>query len=453
MVWPHTDDPIGTATTSRRRFLTGIGGAVAGGVLAETGVATAATTSYFGPNRHLESTNPSAHQDVEPQIVSDASGTLYVGSIRGVPAGTDVWRSDDSGRNWTYLGQPTVVDGTSDVGGGDVAMAVGDPYGSSPGNVYVSTLWLGSLYFATSADGGRSWTTVNPVSSLPFTPVDRQWLATDGTGTVYQSFHDVETSNIDVIVSTDGGLTWLPRTPATEPKPLVAAAGNELGNLVFDGDAGRLYQIWAAPSSATGSTKDTVYMSASADGGSSWTVSPVYTDAGTSLDHIFPIVTVDRAGTVYAVWSDDTDVFYAASGDFGTTWTDACRVNTGDDTNTAIFPWASGGADGVLDVTFYGTTASSNQSTDAKWRVYWTQVTDALGSPTRAQVEASDHVIHTGAVCEGGTGCSGNRQLADVFDMTLDPDGDAHVAFTDDHDSSLPPQTYVANQVAGPSAY
>jgi hypothetical protein len=47
-----------------------------------------------------------ADQDVEPRVVHDAFGNLYVASIQGVPGGVDVWKSYDTGKTFTYLGQP-----------------------------------------------------------------------------------------------------------------------------------------------------------------------------------------------------------------------------------------------------------------------------------------------------------------------------------------------------------
>src|SRR6202163_672000 len=53
----------------------------------------------------------SAGQDVEPGIVIDPFGNIYVSAIEGVPAGSDLWRSTDFGNTFTYLGQPDQVAG------------------------------------------------------------------------------------------------------------------------------------------------------------------------------------------------------------------------------------------------------------------------------------------------------------------------------------------------------
>src|SRR2546423_5021502 len=45
-------------------------------------------------------------QDAEPEIKVDLFGNIYVTAINGVPGGTDLWKSVDSGASFKYLGQP-----------------------------------------------------------------------------------------------------------------------------------------------------------------------------------------------------------------------------------------------------------------------------------------------------------------------------------------------------------
>lgn len=421
----------------------------------------------------------------EPQIVADAAGNLYVGAIRGLAdGGSDMWRSSDGGDTWEYIGQPEQVPVATEqtgngLGGGDIAMDTGAPYDGSgteelgeTGNLYAASLWLGSIYFSTSADGGETWETVNPLSSV-IAGVDRQWIAPEGQQTVYMSYHDVYTFGIDVVKSTDGGRTWrpaAPATPVTDPENYAKAVveGNQLGNIRAPGD-GTVYQVWVAPEDLTaspeGQPNDTVYLSVSNDGARSWEVNTVYVDdAGHSLDHIFPVVDVDEAGNVYAAWSDNDDVYYAASTDGGHTWTDRVQVNSGDGTTTSIFPWVAAGADGVLNVTWYATKAEDNTVEDAKWHVYFTQVRDAVTDPVVEQMRVTDHPVRKGKACQGGAGCTGGRQLTDVFYMTVDPDGRAHISYTDDSDvgedaddsadgRQPDQQSFVASQTSGPSSF
>src|SRR5207249_3276824 len=45
----------------------------------------------------------------------------------------------------------------------------------------------------------------------------------------------------------------------------------------------------------------------------------------------------------------------------------------------------------------------------------------------------SDHVIHRGTVSTGGLGGGADRSLADLFQVSLDPQHRANMAFSDDH--------------------
>lgn len=414
----------------------------------------------------------------EPQIVSDAQGNLYVGAIRGLAdGGSDLWTSPPGCGNWEYAGQPEQVPAVTEatgngLGGGDIAMATGTPYPGTPtGNLYVASLWLGSVYFSVSRDGADTWTTINPLSSdVP--GVDRQWIAAHGQRTVYMSYHDIYTFSIDVVKSIDAGRTWTPVTPATSPRNSgaydeVILDGNQLGNIRVDERTHTVYQIFvsASPESGAGSN-DTVYVSVSEDGGLTWTINVAHVDPdGNSLDHIFPVIDLDDAGNVYACWSDNDNVYYAVSPDRGHTWSNRVRVNRdpGGATYTSIFPWIAAGEEGVLNVTWYASTAEDNTVDDATWHVYFSQVRGALSDPAVTQARVTDHVVRTGPVCQGGAGCTGGRQLTDVFYMTLDPDGRARIAYTDDSDVSagdpageeerLPDQqSFVATQTAGPRA-
>ncbi|HEX7955528.1 MAG TPA: hypothetical protein VF508_01210, partial [Pyrinomonadaceae bacterium] len=87
---------------------------------------------------------PVAARDGEPSNRTDKFGNFYVGGIRGVPAGNDLWyvdlrptvggnpnpNYDPFMRNWAYRGQPDSTTGSQEVaagaqGGGDIDLAVG----------------------------------------------------------------------------------------------------------------------------------------------------------------------------------------------------------------------------------------------------------------------------------------------------------------------------------------
>jgi len=100
------------------------------------------------------SSTGSAGQDVEPGIVIDAFGNIYISAIEGVPAGSDLWRSTDFGNTFAYLGQPD-----KSAGGGDEDLALGFPFaadqifGDSTGRLFYSSLNLADINLQTSHDG------------------------------------------------------------------------------------------------------------------------------------------------------------------------------------------------------------------------------------------------------------------------------------------------------------
>jgi hypothetical protein len=152
----------------------------------------------------------SAGQDVEPGIVIDPFGNIYVSAIEGVPGGSDLWRSTDFGNTFTYLGQPD-----NSAGGGDEDLALGFPFaadqlfGDSTGRLYYSSLNLADINLQTSHDKGSTFL---PGDS-PAKVVDRMWLA--GVGTVRDYLITVQlgadlqgTDSLIVTQSDDGGITY-----------------------------------------------------------------------------------------------------------------------------------------------------------------------------------------------------------------------------------------------------
>jgi hypothetical protein len=180
-------------------------------------------------------------------------------------------------------------------------------------------------------------------------------------------------------------------------------------------------------------------------------------------------VTVDRAGNVYALFSDDHDVFVTVSTDHGKTWSAPSRVNSGP-AKTAIFPWAVAGDAGKVDVVYYGTSADSSDSKSAKWYAYFAQNLHATSPGSRFTQVRATPVVHRGGVCQSGISCNGNRDLFDDFGVAASPTtGLASIAYTTDQYSekeiSRPgctrqqsntlqcDHTSIATQIGGPGIF
>jgi len=128
------------------------------------------------------------------------------------------------------------------------------------------------------------------------------------------------------------------------------------------------------------------------------------------------------------------------------------RVNAGTTVGKSnVFPWVAADANGHVVVTWLGSSLAGNSNdvttmqatcTDgttscwAQWNVYAAETVNGHAAvPSFTERTASDHVIHSGTICTGGTGCSNgdSRALADFFQVALDTQHRANIAYSDDH--------------------
>jgi hypothetical protein len=415
-------------------------------------------------------------QGVEPEIKVDIFGNVYVTAIHGYPGGVDLWKSTDQGTTFVYLGEP---DGTQDkcvtgvtpcvggAGGGDDSIDV-----SNGGYLYVSSLLPSSVTMSTSMDGGtggvaptQAWQ-VNPASSgIPVN--DRQWIAAYGPQTVYMTFDQAPVNTtIWFTKSTDAGKTWAAPTMLIPLQTL-----SRENNLAVDQYNGNIYTTYTP----SGSPNQLNFLK-STDGGATWTNTPAYVGpAGTSVENAFPITAVDRGGNVHIAFTrsvgstnrTNAHVFLISSGNAGTTWTAPVQIDAGLSNNSTVMPWIVAGSSGVVDVTWYGSSMSSPDNTPSPtdkstwWNVNFAQVTNALSAtPTIAQTVVVG-AVHNLPICSRGGNCSGNtRDLSEYYTMTIDQDGNANIAYTDEVDycaanpaPNCLAHTYYAKQTGGPNAF
>jgi hypothetical protein len=447
-------------------------------------------------------------QGVEPGDRVDSQGSIYVVSIRGVPGGIDLWRwyqPIDVGPNadgtipFKYEGQPdncgifafSPVPGMGGCannvgsagnlgvapGGGDADIAVNapDPLNSSIPNLAVTSLSLVPGVTAThSTNRADNFFPPNTFAAA-ISGDDREWQDAIGSSTVYLNYHDVATFNINVQRSSDGGETYINGLgEAIDPQTVPAAgtpvgAANVAGQIRIDHGScpsgGNLYQIFVAPDNATenvtGAPLRTVYVGVSNTAKMGlpaflFTDHKIFTSplgspgAINGTNQVFPAMATDAFGFVYAVWSDNTNIFFSSSSDLGTTWTTPIRVNSGKTVGNAnVFPWVAADANGHAVVVWLGdnlvgnsndrtvlekTCSDGTNSCWAKWNVYAAETVSGHDLvPAFTQFIASDHVIHSGTVSTGGLGGGADRNLADFFQVALDPQHRANISFADDH--------------------
>jgi hypothetical protein len=300
---------------------------------------------------------------------------------------------------------------------------------------------------STSRDGGATWS-INPTSAS--VPVDdREWIAADGANKVCISYHAQPATN-DIVVdcSFDGGTTFTQHASAFDVAHLFnAAQQNEIGNLSIDPGNHIIYQVFSSIASAgellcTTCSQHAVWIAVSIDGGKTFTDHIVYNNPVVTVayGHQFVNATVDRGGNVYVLYSDNHNLFYSFSKDFGRTWSGPWQINK-PPANTAIFPWASGGSAGALDVVWYGTsfydgaTVPDNYPMSAAWYVYFAQNLQATTPGSSFTTVKASGIIHYGGICEGGVTCTApaNRDLLDDFGVAASPTtGRAAIIYTSD---------------------
>jgi hypothetical protein len=450
-----------------------------------------AVTAYVGTGTANYTPNESlclpagAGQAVEPSMIVDAQGTVYVESIRGVPGGLDLWRwykTADGGPNadgtlpFKYEGQPDcgmfvstfcTSSGLAPGGGdGDVAVNAPDPSNMTIPNLAVVSLSAAEVTGSHSTNSADSFSTPNPATAgVPFD--DRMWIdALDDPNHVYMEYHDFgTTSQILVQRSNDGGETYTGAVgvvdAATEPS-VGPPTGNIAGQIKVDcsscGSHGNLYQIFVGPDNPTDNANNSsMYLNAAyvgvASGVSLTNPTPLFTDykifscgagstcpSGAGLGNLFPALAVDKFGYVYAVWSDNADIYYSFSNSLGTRWSPAIKVtqNTSQAGKSNVFPWIAADANGHVAIAWYGADQPGNSNTvplTTHWNVFVAESVNGHAiSPVFTLSQATDHVNHTGQISTGGLLGSSDRSLADFFQIAIDPTNHLiNIAYADNH--------------------
>jgi hypothetical protein len=296
---------------------------------------------------------------------------------------------------------------------------------------------------------------------------------------VYMEYHDFgTTSQIFVQRSNDGGQTYTDGfgtaiDAATEPS-VGPPGGNIAGQIKVDrsscGSHGNLYQIFVGPDNPTDNAKNSssffnaAYV-AVASGVSLTSSALTFTDhkifscgagstcpSGAGLGNLFPALAVDNFGYVYAVWSDNTDVYYSFSNNLGVRWSPAIKVtqNTPQAGKSNLFPWVAADGNGHVAIAWYGADHAGNSNTlplTTNWNVFVAESVNGHSLfPTFTFSQATDHANHTGQISTGGLLGSSDRSLADFFQISMDPNHLVNIAFADNH--AGPSVTYFTRQKA-----
>jgi len=423
----------------------------------------------------------------EPSIRVDYTGNAYVGSIRGVPGGNDLWRFDlnpnsptfdpflhgaaysidgnGNINNPSYKGQPDATSpdpalvNTAGDGGGDMDIAVGfQPSTSNPAGppmLATTSLVAADISSQRSSNRGDSFDR-NPDANITVPVDDRNWMEFYGGDTVYLAYREftglVATSKFYINRSDDGGFTY-------GPAVLAALGGNTTGNIAVDQGDGTVYFCYQ------GTDANQVMVTAGhppLPGVAPIQYATHVAATGTSgtIAALFPCVKVAKDGTVYVAYSDGGNgIFIAHSRDGGNTWSAPVRVSD-PVSKTSLFPWlTTGNQPGSVAVAWFGNSAADSEdgtglnNDAANWKVYFAESFDATSTnPTFYEAIASDHIVHAANISLGGFGGTANRNLGDFFQLATDPQGLTTITFADDsNDFSGNP--YVIHQTAGYSLH
>ena len=274
----------------------------------------------------------------------------------------------------------------------------------SSGHLYVAWTHIASptytqVYVSASSDGGVTWAPGQPASN-PSSPTNSYWpnIVATPDGTVYVSWIQsvVGKYSVSVAKSTNDGVTFSSPTNAT------SGAYVRSSSMVADA-GGRIYVLDSIQPTPT----STYMVNASwSDDGVTWS-SPV-TISGTSSYPIFPQAVVDASGAVHAAWyeiaSGDYVISYSQSRNRGASWSGPMAISTpfgggyigylASEGDTVMYVWGDFGVSGFgyLISADQGTTWYPGSSVNTGATSLATVAADQNGTFWAASLDASNHL-------------------------------------------------------------
>jgi hypothetical protein len=374
----------------------------------------------------------------EPAIAADDFGHVYVlypqylgvPGCPGCPSPTMILqRSADGGTTWEAPRQIAAP------GSGQWdAQVVVDPIDGR--TVYASWLQNGKsdTVVARSSDFGATWTVV--VADRTNAGTDKPALAVRGQA-VHVAFNHA--NKVWVASSMDGGRTFAAREVRANAKLGWALAG---GAAV--GPEGNVYVGWAGYKQ-NGGAKGPVnlFVSRSTDAGQTWTnhvlaVSAAPPDCSAFLCGWAYLgaqvtVTVDDAGTVYALWNLGTvdrgpeRMYFARSEDGGATWSGAVEVSAAAAGVSHAFPALAARGNGDVRVLWM------DDRSGGAWNTYLRRSTDG-GRTFGAEADLSTPVAGFSYITAAGF----RYPFGDYFEADFDAQGQLHAVFGEGFDYQTP---------------
>lgn len=387
----------------------------------------------FSENKEV-SKDATNHAQTVPSIGVDSSGRIYV-----------VWEDDRLGSDDIYFSKS--IDGGGSWSSPDKKVSSDDNQSpqknpslavTSSGGLYVA--WKdqredgqNNIYFASSIDGGASWTEPNVrINTDPDTGNQREpALAVDSTGAVYAVWQDTRNGTGDGDIyfakSTNGGTTWThpnvrvstDTTNVSQEDPTIAVDSND-----------HIYVAWEDERMGNWD----IFFAKSEDGGSTWTEPNVIVSNDTTNSvQRNPTIAVSSTSTIYVIWEDwrndadghkiipgggtdgvnNADIYLAKSTDGGNTWTKPnLKVNTDSGTQQQIRPSLAVGSGNILHVVWQD---YCNGNSD----IYYAESTNGGGAWTDPNIRVNDDI----STADQSYPC-----------LAADPNGAVFIAWQDERD-------------------
>ena len=294
----------------------------------------------------------------------------------------------------------------------------------------------------------------------PF-PDDRPWLAYSAKDNaiymVYDGVDAVHVAKSAPLVAPQAGVLLAQDVPVIAESavsvglsvsgvnPPVRQCVCPPGGIAVDPSSGSVYVTYSKQNG--GANGGGVGVARSDDGGLTWTTMAIpgtgSTGSAFDVEWNFAPVKVDSNGTVYVAWGEGRNINssgvatggvvtrYAYSTDKGAHWSTPVTLSTSSGTTT--FPTLDVVSPGVIDVAWYGTSATGDPNTvgpGASWDVDMAQVTAANTATPAFTPATAVSGIHSGCIQTGGQASCGDRSLLDFFQLVVDGAGKADIIYT-----------------------
>jgi len=358
-----------------------------------------------------------------------------------------------------------VRDAVTGPGGGDTHLDFDDK-----NRLYYVDLSAGCTTAAVSEDGGN---TFPPDRNNPLVCIgqgedpegaqdDRQWVAAFGDGIAYSTVRNLlvaaGSGNFHLSKTTDAGKTWHAQILGNVGQSGPLEVDKTKRKVTVNGslrDAILVYQLYY-----TGGTLKVFRITDLNDG------TPLIVDnltigtPGGSVATVFPVMSIDKAGNLYVVWSNGSTISMATSTDRGQTWSAPIRVSPASLSGTNVMPWIVAGDPGRVDIAWYRTPGGNDAA--SVWDIHMAQSLDALSANPAFNVnKVNENTIHTGEICLNGlncdiatlTGTPRDRSFAEFPSIDIDSRGAAYITYNDSTNQLPAPYVMVARQIGGVSLF